>query len=263
MTESGDVRAGQTVAAIERAADVLLHFAQDPRPSLGVTDIAQDLQMSKAAVHRLLASLRTRGFVLLDEETRRYSLGPMSLALGLRALEKLDVRHMASSELRALSALTNETTTLSIRAGEGRMYVDQMTPSREVIMSVTLGVPFPLHAGASSKAFLAFLPEEEIERYLSVTLVRLTAATVTDRRRLESELRTIRSRGWASSVEERQSGAASAAAPILNHKDLPAAVISVCGPSTRFMENLDYCLDQLLQVTGRLSERLGHRVLSR
>ena len=39
--------------------------------------------------------------------------------------------------------------------GVERIYVDQVTPSREVKMTVQVGASFPLHAGSSSKAFLA------------------------------------------------------------------------------------------------------------
>ena len=73
----------QTIATVERAADVLLLFAKPNNPHLGVTDIAEQLTLSKAAVHRILASLRSRGFIELIEESRRYQLGAASLSLGV------------------------------------------------------------------------------------------------------------------------------------------------------------------------------------
>ena len=48
---------------------------------------------------------------------------------------------------RWLSRETQETATLSVLAGDGRIYVDQVTPPREIVMSVPLGQRFPLHAG--------------------------------------------------------------------------------------------------------------------
>jgi DNA-binding IclR family transcriptional regulator len=126
-------------------------------------------------------------------------------------------------------------------------------------MSVSIGVPFPLHAGASSKAFLAFLPEAEIEAYLARGLVRLTPGTVTDPRKLRRELAEIRDRGWASSFEERQSGAASVAAPIFDHSTQPAAVVSICGPAVRFADEAQNCVALLLAATSRMSARMGSR----
>lgn len=141
----------QTASTVERAADVLVLFAESATPTLGVTEIADRLSLSKAAVHRILASLRSRQLIELDEETRRYSLGVMSMRLGLAYLDRIDIRGVAAPELAALSAETGETATLSVRSGKGRIYVEQVTPAREVRMSVTLGVPYPLHIGASSR----------------------------------------------------------------------------------------------------------------
>ena len=257
-TATATTERSHTVATVERAVDVLVHFAQAPAPTLGVTEIAGDLGMSKAAVHRILSSLRGRGLVQIDEATRRYSLGPTAMTLGLSYLARLDVRRLAAPELRALSAATHETATLSLRTGSPRVYVDQVTPRREVIMSVSIGVPFPLHAGASSKAFLAFLPPEQIESYLTEGLEALTRRTITDVAALRRDLEVIRSRGWAQSDSERQPGAASVAAPVFDHNNLPAAVISVCGPAERFVAEAAGVVGDLLATTARLSTRMGY-----
>ncbi|MFW6642051.1 IclR family transcriptional regulator [Nocardiopsis algeriensis] len=250
----------QTVSTVERAADVLVLFAESDSPTLGVTEIADRLGTSKAAVHRILASLRSRDLIHLDEDSRRYSLGTTAMRLGAAYQEHMDVRQVAAPDLRSLSRLTGETTTLSVRAGDARVYIDQVTPRREVIMTVPLGVRYPLHAGSSSKAFLAFLPEAEREAYLArEPLSSLTGETVVDTYELRAELERIREAGHATSYGERQAGAASAAAPILDHRSEPVAVMSVCGPRERFLEEAEACAQALVQTTRRLSERLGFR----
>ncbi|QKW36785.1 IclR family transcriptional regulator [Actinomadura sp. NAK00032] len=252
-------RAGQSASTVERAADVLVLFAEAGARTLGVTEIAEALGLSKPAVHRILTSLRSRRLVRVDEQTRRYALGLTAMRLGLAYLDHIDVRRLAAPELVGLSRATRETATLSTRAGAERVYVDQVTPDREVIMSVSLGVPFPLHAGASSKAFLAFLPAAHIEEYLAGDhLSRLTDRTVVEPDALRRELAEIRRRGHARSFAERQSGAASVAAPVFDHHGLPAAVVSVCGPVERFRGEADACAGALLAATGRLSALMGH-----
>jgi DNA-binding IclR family transcriptional regulator len=125
-------------------------------------------------------------------------------------------------------------------------------------MSVSIGVPFPLHAGASSRAFLAFLPDECVEAYLAKGLPALTEHTITDERELRRELARTRSRGYAHSTAERQTGAASVAAPIFDHRHQPVAVISICGPAHRFNREAESCAERLGVVTRRLSESMGH-----
>lgn len=247
------------ITTIERAADVLTLFTRVDRPDLGVTEIANALGLSKAVVHRVLTTLVAKGFIEIDAETRRYRLGPVVLALGVTYSERIDLRGLAMPRLRELSERTNETATLSLRYGWERIYVEQVTPDREVKMSVVLGRSFPLHAGGSSKAFLAFLPEEEQERYLNERLLdALTDRTITDANTLRAELARIRERGYAVSFGERQVGAGSVAAPVLNHRREPVAAVSVCGPVERFRDEVAHVTDLLLATTNELSRHLGH-----
>lgn len=260
MAEQGQIQgSGQTIAAVERAADVLGLFADAGEPSLGVTEISQALGLSKAVVYRILASFRRKGFIEIDEQTRRYKLGHRALHVGLAYLDRTDVRSIARFELERLSKETNETATLSIRTGWTRVYVDQVTPDRDVKMVVQLGQQAPLHAGASSKAFLAFLPSEEQAAYLARPLDKLTAATITATKQLRAELDEVRSRGYATTFGERIEGAGSIAAPILGHDGTPAAVISVCGPAERLRTEVAAIAPNLVETTSRLSRQLGYR----
>jgi len=247
----------QTIGAVERAADLLNAFTELDGANAGVTELSERLGLSKAVVHRILASLRARGFIDLDEQTRRYSLGPASLALGLTYLQQIDVRDVARSVLRDLSDQTNETATLSIRRGDVRMYVDQVTPAREVKMTVQLGHPYPLHAGGSSKAFLAHLSAAHVAEYLAGPLEALGENTITDPVLLRRNLGEIRKLGYAASFGERQEGAASIAAPVFDHENETVAVISVCGPVERFRDEVDAIAPVLLEATQELSRKLG------
>lgn len=251
---------GRSVASIERAADVLFLFAQDDQPDLGVTEIAKSLEISKAVVHRILTSLRERNLVVVDAESRRYTLGPAVLQLAAAYRDRLDVRNLALESMQQLSATTNETATLSVRNGSTRLYVDQVTPPREVRMTVQLGQPFPLHAGSSGKAFLAFLAPAERETYLRERpLEAVTEQTITDPTELVIELDRIRGQGFAVSLGERQVDAASVAAPVFDADGI-TAVISVCGPLERLRPVVEQTAATVVEATRLLSVRLGHRV---
>jgi DNA-binding IclR family transcriptional regulator len=255
-----DYLESRTITGVERALDVLRLFADDGVAELGVTEIAERLQLSKAVVHRILTSFRVKGFMTVDEESRRYRLGPEVLTLGLAYLDRLDVHELARSTMRELVRQTHETSTLSVRVGWRRVYIDQATPARDIKMVVQLGGAYPLHAGASSKALLAFLPTDERQTFFATQrLEPITQRTITDPNVLAEQLNQIRQRGFAMSSGERQPGASSVAAPVLDRNGRLLAVISVCGPEDRFRPSAELHAATLLKATGMLSAALGHR----
>jgi len=260
LTAAGSGSSAATVTAVMRTADVLTFLAQAPPRPVGVTEIATGLGLSKAVVYRILVSLQDRGYVEFHGPSRRYLLGPKCLALGTAYLERTDTRRSVHDALVTLSARSEETATMSLRTGWERMYVDQILPADDIKMVVPIGRLFPLHAGASSKAFLAFLPEAERERFFAEhpRLPALTDRTVIDATALRRELDEIRQCGYASSRGERQHGAASVAAPILDASGIPTAVISVCGPIDRFEARREDAARLLLEETDVLSRQVHH-----
>jgi DNA-binding IclR family transcriptional regulator len=218
--------------AVARAADVLLLFLNNP--VLGVRDIARQLAMSKSVVHRILRSLKSRQLLDFDPARRGYCTGPALAALGARALRRLDLRQLALPILRDLQQETGETATLSALVGQTRVFLDQVQSLQEVRMTVELGRSFPLNAGASSKAMLAFAEPALRRQLLDGPLPRITPTTPVDADRVQMELREIVACGTAVSFGERQMGSAAVAAAVLGPEGYAVGAIAVCGPAHRF-----------------------------
>lgn len=216
---------------------MLIVFASEPT-SLGVSEIARRLDLSKAVVHRILRSLVSRNLLTFDEATHKYSLGSAAAALGALALRDHRLRQVTMPVLRRLQHETGETATVSEPIGTARVYLDQVPSPKEIKMTVELGRPFPLYAGASSKAILAFAPRELRRLVATGPLVALTPNTITEWARLEEELLRTEQAGTAVSFGERQPGAASVAAPVLGIDRRAIGAISACGPIDRFSEEM-------------------------
>ncbi len=253
--ESAGDAAGR-VTSVERSVEVMFDLARSSAAQ-GVTDISGRLGISKAVVHRILTSLRGSGLVVVDPSSRLYSLGPAVLELAAAYRSNLDVRTLALDVMRELVDATQETATLSVLHDGRRVYVDQITPKREVRMTVQVGSSFPLHAGASSKAFLAWLPAPKRLSCLSAPLDPVTESTIVDADELSRELEQIREQGFAVSMGERQPGAASVAAPLFDDTMQPVAVLSVCGPLQRFRPEVGAVAVEVLRATRSLSRKLG------
>lgn len=185
------------------------------------TRIMEATGLPRATTHRLIGALEAHGF-LAHYAGFGYRLGPRLLRLANEAMRELPLRDLARPVLERLARSTGESAQLFIRSGDVRVCIDAVESSNELRTIVPVGASLPLHAGSAAKVFLAFGPDPE-------THVR--RAPDPDRFRRDVEL--ARSRGWASSTDERQPGVGSVSAPVLGPYDIVLAVVSVSGPATR------------------------------
>jgi DNA-binding IclR family transcriptional regulator len=223
-----------SLQGLDRAFAVLDLFGAD-RPEWGTSEVARAAGLPVPTAHRILTALVRRRYLSRDERTRRFRLGPAALDLGERARAMFDLRQVALPVLRRLSRETDETALLTVPSAErdGSVCLERVESSQPLRLSVEPGRRLPLHAGASQKALLAFLGDEEIERVLRGPLERLNRATITKPTALRANLREIRERGWAFSVEETNVGVWGVAVPLLAEHRLAAAALGLAGPSVR------------------------------
>jgi DNA-binding IclR family transcriptional regulator len=84
---------------------------------------------------------------------------------------------------------------------------------------------------------LAWLPDEELRQTLDgMTLSRVTAASITDRKEFEKHLRLVRRRGYAMDLGEGVEGHHCLGAPVFDAEERPIASIWITAPASRLME---------------------------
>lgn len=218
---------------LERTFGILGVFTE-AQPEWSTTQIARELGLPVPTAHRILAALKRLGYVSQHEQTRRFRLGVAALNLGERARALADLRPAAIGPMRQLSDATGETALLTVLspARDRSVCLERVETSQPLRLSVQPGRQLPLHAGASQKALLAFMPASEIEALTAQPLQRCCTATITSRLALRRELAAIRARGWASSYEETNIGVWGVAVPVLSAAGVVCAV-GIAGPSAR------------------------------
>jgi DNA-binding IclR family transcriptional regulator len=222
---------------LERAFALLDLFTLD-RPEWTTTELARSASLPVTTVHRILAFLLARGYVVRDEQTKRFRLGPAARDLGGRARPAGDLRRAALPVLERLALETDETALLTVPSErrDASVCLERVESSQPLRLSVEPGRTLPLHAGASQKALLAFMAEDEVERVLAGRLERLCRTTITEPGRLRADLERVRRRGWAISDEETNLGVWGVAVPLLDQRGLAAAALGLAGPSARRSE---------------------------
>jgi DNA-binding IclR family transcriptional regulator len=102
-------------------------------------------------------------------------------------------------------------------------------------MASYVGMAVPMHSTSVGKAFLAFLDEDESERYLEhLDWAPVTAKTIVDVERFRQELRETRTRGYSIDDEENEVGIICFGLAVREQDGGVAGAVSISVPRYRF-----------------------------
>ncbi len=225
----------------------------DPRGAAartGMTAPTAYRLMKAMAEHRLLESDGRQG----------YRLGVTLLHLGARVADGLEVRHVARPHLEWLRDRTRENAELHLRHGSSRVPVDVVPSPLNLRPMGQVGVPFPLHVGASAKVLLAWLEADESEALVRASHATDATGQEFDARHLARQLAEVRAQGWAFSDGEREVGVASVAAPVRDRFGMVVAAVVLAGPSARLGQRTvrQTAVSLTTEAASRVSHDLGH-----
>jgi len=243
--------------SVLRAIKLLKTF-DDAQPEWGLTDLAREVGLNKTTVYRLMTALESEGMVSRSASQDAYTLGPLAVTLGGRAMRQNDLRVLAKSALVELAEATGETSSLDLLIGDEILIIDEVLGNHLVGSASSLGQRHPALTASTGKAMVAFLPPEQQEALLRIPPPQWTMKTITDPAVLRAQLAEVREKGYAISAEELEEGLIVVGAPVFNHDCEPAAAICVGGPTLRIPPERIPALGELVRETAaRLSLRLG------
>ena len=219
------------VQSIERAFAVLGALADGP---IGVTEVADRVDLPKSTAARLLASLTREGVVEQVPGDSRYRLGPRLVTLAARIRPARTLAGLARPSLEELVGVAGEAAGLSVRDGASAHYIDQVGSPNPVSVRDWTGSRIPLHAVSSGQVMLAYAPTTFVQRYLGRPMEAFTPRTLVTADALLERMRAIRRDGYTWALEEFDEGISSVAAPVADASGEVVAVVHLHGPSYRF-----------------------------
>ena len=192
------------VQSVERIFQLIESLAAHPAGA-GLQRLAQDTELAKSTVHRLLASLVSLGYAAQDENGRyRLTLKMFELSSGI--VNSMDIMDVAKVHLERLAQRTGEAVHLVIRDGQDIVYIYK-TESGPMRMSSRVGLRSPLYCTGVGKAILATLPADEVAQiWQHTTPQKLTAHTIVEFEALQAQLTEVRTNGYAIDDEENELG---------------------------------------------------------
>lgn len=215
---------------VERAIAVLGVFTIERR-QWGVSDLARALDLDKSQVHRIVATLASRGFLVADPVSRRYNLGPRIVTLG-RVAEQSSFARAVLSGL----AKTCHASALFCQA-DGAFYRCMAAVNGPGVLAATItGVQIPGYGGgASGDVIFANLPLSQAREMLGEVLVRSDGTPGESWEELATRYENIRRDGVAVSFGEYDRRVAAVAAPVIVEGTVVGSV-SVLAPRDELNE---------------------------
>lgn len=246
------------LSSVKNSCKLLKMFLNSPK-ELGVSELSRKLELSKGAVHKLLMTLESEGFIKQNPLNKQYSLGYTLLELGNKVLKNHNLVDFSKPFLQRLSERTKELVCLCVIDGRDAIYVDKIDAQYPIRFNAEEYRRFPLYATSAARAMLAFRDEDFIDEVLSEDLKRFTPYTITDSQMMKERLQDIRKNGYEISSNLRNVGATGIAAPIFDAEGKVPASVSVIGPSDRMKPYQEQWIQELLQITQEISHELGYR----
>lgn len=160
-------RTSEGTQSIRRAVQIL--HAVAAHKDMRLTQISNEVGLHVATTRRILVSLVDMGFLQTSGNHSTYSLGPMVLHLGQVARDQNVIIEPFRTRLEEIAKRSGDTVLLSVRSQNDAvcvLRVEGAFPIRTMIIDV--GSIRPLGAGAGSLALLAWLPDQQVERIITL-----------------------------------------------------------------------------------------------
>lgn len=247
----------QLLTSVQKSCKLLKLFLRDQK-EWGITELSKELQWSKGAVHKMLATLESEGFIKQNRLTRQYSLGYTCLKLGNRVKRNNDWVSVARPYLERIAKLTKESVCLCVREGNEAIYMDKIDSPLPIRFIIDAYRRFPLYATSASRVILAFSPEGVKEQIMIEPLAAFTEHSMKSVKELRERISRIEDQGYEISSNMRNVGVTGIAAPIYDSEGQVNASISLVGPSDRIDQHKEDWIQEVLQAAADISNLVGY-----
>jgi DNA-binding IclR family transcriptional regulator len=244
--------------SIKRAFAILKAVASFDE-GIRVNEVAERVGLHKSTVSRMLATLEAVRAVERLPDRDGFQIGPEIIALASQVAYPRHLITVARPFLLKLGEATGETVNLCLPENDFAHYIDQIDSQYNLQIRNWIGYRLPMHATCDGKVFLAYRPQDSLEKYLSRALSRFTPQTITDPDQLRDQLAEIRVQGYAWTRGEYEAGIVGLAVPVWGEDHHVVASVCVGGPAFRFPreDDANNVISLLKEASEEITKRIG------
>jgi DNA-binding IclR family transcriptional regulator len=249
-----------SMQVLTRALRVIKTLAAS-RQGMTLQQLHEELQIPIGSMHRVLAALAEEQYVTRSPINRRYFLGPASAELvGISSATRGTLVTPPAPVLKAAQE-SGETVFLTEIVGLRLVCVSLVEARHPLRLFVQVGQEVPLHAAASARSILAFLPEEVVETlFRERDLTAFTTGTLRSLEQVKSHLAQVRAQGYDVCENELDENVWAVAAPVFASTAQAVSSVTLAAAGNRMRDPIQRtrATEIVLRTARTLSEELGY-----
>jgi IclR family pca regulon transcriptional regulator len=216
-----------------------------------LSEIAERVNLSRAAARRFLLTLENLGYVSLDG--RNFQLTAKVLDLGYGYLSSLSLPEIAQPHLEVLASKVHESASASVLDGTDIVYVARVPIRRIMSVKINIGTRMPAHTTSMGRVLLAGLATPDLKAMISnLEIPKYTRNTITSKSVLLQEINKVKTQGWSINDQELEYGLRSIAVPIFNKAEEIIASINISTTAqSNSLESMEAMFLPELKLTAR------------
>lgn len=222
--------------------------------SMGITELAEQLEIDKSSASRLVKTLVQHGYLQHEQTSRRFVPGVRLYQIGWELVNRMPLREKARKHLYRLVEATGECAHTAIYSEGKALMIDDVEAEASLRVVGGVGRMLPMHCTAVGKSLLAFakLP-------MPALLDSKTPRTISDSASLAAHLsEVVCASGYAYDDEEHEPGVRCLAAPVYNQQGIAVAAIGISGPTIRVTDDRVVALAEFVRrAAAELSAELA------
>jgi len=245
------------VPALDKGLDILEYLASKAVP-LSQTEIAQGIERSANEIYRVLVGLESRGYLIRDEISGKYSVSLKLYSLSRRISPIDQLRQIAIPIMEDLSAQSGYASHLSILYQSKVMVIVHARSHAPVSLSIAEGTLFPAVDTTSGLVLLAN-SNEAVKQLIYERNESYTKMNQKSKVTLELELKDILSNGHSFRKSQFTEGVTDCAAIIgqPNGSVIAALAVSSLTSTLGDEESNHKLIQSLKETTAKISKQLG------
>lgn len=232
----------EKLSSLDKFIKVLDVLSREPY-ELKIGELSQRVGINRTSVHRILSELLKIGYVIRDEATKNYKIGPTLYQIGNVYLNNYNYENKLLEILDQISKEIKESVGYAVREGDRVISLYEIEVHQPLKLNYHPGVFYPMNRGCYGKCLMAYYDQKRVRELLySQKFEKLFPNTLTDPEEILDEYKKIREQGFVISDEETlTSFVVGVGVPVFNSSgEVKACIASAFIKEAEYKEKIEF-----------------------